>query len=36
MKFATKRQAKIDSGEQVIVGVNKYKSGEKEKVDVRY
>ena len=31
---ATKRQAKIDSGEQVIVGVNKYKSGEKEKVDV--
>ena len=31
---ATKRQAKIDSGEQVIVGVNKYKSDEKEKVDV--
>jgi methylmalonyl-CoA mutase len=31
---ATKRQAKIDSGEQVIVGVNKYKSDEKEEVDV--
>ena len=31
---ATKRQAKIDSGEQVIVGVNKYKSDQKEKVDV--
>ena len=31
---ATKRQAKIDSGEQVIVGVNKYKSEEREKVDV--
>ena len=31
---ATKRQAKIDSGEQVIVGVNKYKSDEKENVDV--
>ena len=31
---ATKRQAKIDSGEQVIVGVNKYKSDEKEKVDI--
>ena len=31
---ATKRQAKIDSGEQVIVGVNKYKSDENEKVDV--
>ena len=31
---ATKRQAKIDSGEQVIVGVNKYKSDEKENIDV--
>ena len=31
---ATQRQAKIDSGEQVIVGVNKYKSDEKEKVDI--
>ncbi len=31
---ATKRQAKIDSGEQVIVGVNKYKSDQNEKVDV--
>ncbi len=31
---ATKRQAKIDSGEQVIVGVNKYKSDQNEDVDV--
>ncbi len=31
---ATKRQAKIDSGEQVIVGVNKYKSDHNENVDV--
>ncbi len=31
---ATKRQAKIDSGEQVIVGVNKYKSDQNENVDV--
>ena len=27
---ATKRQAKIDSGEQVIVGVNKYRSDQNE------
>ncbi len=31
---ATKRQAKIDSGDQVIVGVNKYKSDQNENVDV--
>ncbi len=31
---ATRRQAKIDSGEQVIVGVNKYKSDQNENVDV--
>ena len=31
---ATKRQAKIDSGKQVIVGVNKYKSDQNENVDV--
>ncbi len=31
---ATKRQAKIDSGEQVIVGVNKYKSDQNENIDV--
>jgi methylmalonyl-CoA mutase len=31
---AAKRQAKIDSGEEVIVGVNKYVAAQKEKVDV--
>jgi methylmalonyl-CoA mutase len=31
---AAKRQAKIDSGEEVIVGVNKYVSANTEKVDV--
>ena len=31
---ATKRQAKIDSGEQVIVGVNKFKSDEQGQIDV--
>ena len=31
---ATKRQAKIDSGEQVIVGVNKFKSDEQDPIDV--
>ena len=31
---ATKRQAKIDSGEQVIVGVNKFKSDYQEPIDI--
>ena len=31
---ATKRQAKIDSGEQVIVGVNKFKSDQQDLIDV--
>ena len=31
---ATKRQAKIDSGEQVIVGVNKFKSDHQDLIDV--
>ena len=31
---ATKRQAKIDSGEQVIVGVNKYKSDEQDPIEI--
>ena len=31
---ATKRQAKIDSGEQVIVGVNKFKSDQQDFIDV--
>ena len=31
---ATKRQAKIDSGEQVIVGVNKFKSDHQEPIDI--
>ena len=31
---ATKRQAKIDSGEQVIVGVNKFKSDQQDRIDV--
>ena len=31
---ATKRQAKIDSGEQVIVGVNKFKSDQEDLIDV--
>ncbi|MDC0228131.1 methylmalonyl-CoA mutase family protein, partial [Alphaproteobacteria bacterium] len=31
---ATKRQAKIDSGEQVIVGVNKFKSDHQESIDI--
>ena len=32
---ATKKQARIDAGEDVVVGVNKYVSDEAEKVDVR-
>lgn len=32
---AIKRQAKIDSEQEVIVGVNKYKSNERSSVDVR-
>jgi len=31
---ATKRQAKIDSGEQVIVGVNRFKSDQQDLIDV--
>ena len=31
---ATKRQAKIDSGEQVIVGVNKFKSDEQDTIEI--
>ncbi|MDC6451519.1 methylmalonyl-CoA mutase [Alphaproteobacteria bacterium] len=31
---ATKRQAKIDSGEQVIVGVNKFKSKQQDPIEV--
>ena len=31
---ATKRQAKIDSGEQVIVGVNKFKSDHQEPIEI--
>ena len=31
---ATKRQAKIDSGEQVIVGVNKFKSDEQDPIEI--
>ena len=31
---ATKRQAKIDSGEQVIVGVNKFESDQQDLIDV--
>ena len=31
---ATKRQAKIDSGEDVIVGVNKFKSAQQDQIDV--
>ena len=31
---ATKRQAKIDSGEQIIVGVNKFKSDQQDLIDV--
>ena len=31
---ATRRQAKIDSGEQVIVGVNKFKSDHQEPIDI--
>jgi methylmalonyl-CoA mutase len=33
-KSATKRQAKVDSGEQVIVGVNKFKSDYQDKVEI--
>ena len=32
---ATRRQARIDSGEDVIVGVNKYRLGEEEPLEVR-
>ena len=31
---ATKRQAKIDSGEQVIVGVNKFKSDQQDPIEI--
>ena len=31
---ATKRQAKIDSGEQVIVGVNRFKSDEQDPIEI--
>ena len=31
---ATKRQAKIDSGEQVIVGVNKFRSDEQDPIEI--
>ena len=34
-KIATKKQALIDSGQQVIVGVNKYQSENKPEIDVR-
>ena len=34
-KIATKKQALIDSGQQVIVGVNKYQSSENAEIDVR-
>ena len=34
-KIATKKQALIDSGQQVIVGVNKYKSENEPEIDVR-
>ena len=33
-KSATKRQAKIDSGEQVIVGVNKFKSNHQDTIEI--
>ena len=33
-KSATKRQAKIDSGEQVIVGVNKFKSDHQDTIEI--
>ncbi len=32
---ATRRQARVDSGEDVIVGVNKYRLGEEEQLEVR-
>ncbi len=31
---AAKRQARVDRGEEVIVGVNKYKSGDDEEIDI--
>jgi len=34
-QVAAKRQAAIDSGEQVIVGVNKFRLAKEEKIDVR-
>ena len=33
-KSAIKKQARIDSGEEIIVGVNKYQSKEKDEVDI--
>ncbi len=33
---AAKRQARIDSGTEVIVGVNKYKSAVSDKVEARH
>jgi methylmalonyl-CoA mutase len=35
LESAAKKQARIDSGEEVIVGVNKYVSGDESMVDVR-
>ena len=35
LEAAAKRQAKIDSGEEVIVGVNKYRLEKEEEIDVR-
>ncbi|CAG9330951.1 unnamed protein product [Blepharisma stoltei] len=35
LESAAKRQAKIDSGEEVIVGVNKYKVKHEDKIEVR-
>ena len=35
LESAAKRQAKIDSGEEVIVGVNKYKLAKQDKIEVR-
>ena len=33
-KSATKRQARVDSGEQIIVGVNKFQSASQDKIEV--
>ena len=32
---ATKKQAKVDSGDRVVVGVNKFKNPKEPKIDVR-